>query len=305
MAAGFTQVVSPKSALLRRALQVLKARARFYTVRSSLPVASPAMSQSFVDIGAGQFVFREGQAGDDMYIIESGLIEIVRQVRGNDPIAVLEPGDFFGEMAILEDQPRFAGARAKGNCRLLKIDRAAFGELLQQNFEIAVRIMRKLAMRLRRTEQNLQQVSTELIDLKKRLTSETRNNVVPAPAPAAVVPVVVANAPTKLKMKLVHAATGAEFGILAELPESLIGRPDPVTGVTPEINLGPLDTQRTLSRRHAKILNEGGLTFLREEVGVTNGTFINDERIKTGVPTPIKIGDRLRCGAIEVDVQAI
>lgn len=264
------------------------------------------MSQSFVDVSSGQFIFREGQAGDDMYIIESGLVEIVRQVRGNDPIAVLEPGDFFGEMAILEDQPRFASARAKGNCRLLKIDRAAFGELLQQNFEIAVRIMRKLAMRLRRTEQNLQSVSTELVELKRRLTADTKLNQVPAPAPAAA-PVATPGIPpgVKLAMKLVHQVSGAEFGVRADLPELLIGRPDPVTGVTPEINLGPLDAQRTLSRRHAKILNEGGLSFLREEVGVTNGTFVNDERLKTGVSTPLKAGDRLRFGAIEVIAQAI
>jgi hypothetical protein len=266
------------------------------------------MSQSFVDVSSGQFIFREGQAGDDMYIIESGLVEIVRQVRGNDPIAVLEPGDFFGEMAILEDQPRFASARARGNCRLLKIDRAAFGELLQQNFEIAVRIMRKLAMRLRRTEQNLQSVSTELVELKRRLTSDTKASPVPPPAAAPAPPPVAAVAASlgvKLVMKLVHAASGAEFGIRADLPELLIGRPDPVTGVTPEVNLGPLDAQRTLSRRHAKILNEGGLSFVREEVGVTNGTFVNDERLKTGVSTPLKAGDRLRFGAIEVVVQAI
>jgi CRP-like cAMP-binding protein len=260
------------------------------------------MSQSFVDARAGQFIFREGDAGNEMYIIESGLVEILRNVRGSEPIAVLEPGDFFGEMAILEDQPRFAAARAKGNCRLLKIDREAFAELLQQNFEIAVRIMRKLAMRLRRTEQNLQAVSGELIDLKRRLTSETKPNIVapqiaaPAPAPAS---------GNKLKMKLVHTQSGAEFGVSAQSGELLVGRPDPVTGVTPEINLGPLDAQRTLSRRHAKLLNEGGMSFVREEVGVTNGTFINDERLRTGVPTPLKIGDRLRFGAIELEVSAI
>lgn len=263
------------------------------------------MSQSFVDVSSGQFIFREGQAGDDMYIIESGLVEIVRTVRGNDPIAVLEPGDFFGEMAILEDQPRFASARAKGNCRLLKIDRAAFGELMQQNFEIAVRIMRKLAMRLRRTEQNLQQVSTELVELKKRLTADTKMNQVPAPAPAPAVSAAPPLPGVKLSLKLVHSTSGAEFGIRSDMPELLIGRPDPVTGVTPEINLGPLDAQRTLSRRHAKILNEGGLSFLREEVGVTNGTFLNEERLKTGVSVPLKAGDKLRFGAIEVVAQAI
>jgi len=260
------------------------------------------MSQTYVDARAGQFIFREGDAGNDMYIIEAGLVEIVRNVRGSEPIAVLEPGDFFGEMAILEDQPRFAAARAKGNCRLLKIDREAFAELLQQNFEIAVRIMRKLAMRLRRTEQSFQAVSGELIEIKRKLSAETKPNLVApiivalAPAPAA--------AP-KLKMKLVHAASGAEFGVSAQAGEMLIGRPDPVTGVTPEVNLGPLDTQRTLSRRHAKLLNEGGMSFLREEVGVTNGTFINDERLRTGVSTAVKIGDKLRFGAIELTASSL
>ncbi|HET7063738.1 MAG TPA: FHA domain-containing protein, partial [Rudaea sp.] len=87
--------------------------------------------------------------------------------------------------------------------------------------------------------------------------------------------------------------------------EFLVGRPDPVTGIQPEINLGPFDTMRTLSRRHAKILKEGGLYFVREEVGTTNGTFVNGERIKTGAAVPLKPENRLRFGSIEVEVIAV
>ena len=121
---------------------------------------------SYIEVPAGQFIFREGDPGNEMFIIEAGAIEILRAVRGATPLAILEPGDFFGEMAVLEDQPRFASARAKETSRLLRVDRSAFAQLVQDNFEIAVRIMRKLALRLRRTEQSLQSVSTELSDIK-------------------------------------------------------------------------------------------------------------------------------------------
>jgi pSer/pThr/pTyr-binding forkhead associated (FHA) protein len=84
--------------------------------------------------------------------------------------------------------------------------------------------------------------------------------------------------------------------------EFLVGRPDPATGTTPEINLGPFDANRTLSRRHAKILREGALYFLREEAGTSNGTFVNGERVQSGVNVPLKPGDKLRFGMIEVEV---
>lgn len=263
---------------------------------------------SFVTIPAGQFVFREGEPGSEMYIIETGAVEILREVRGPEPIAVLEPGDFFGEMAILEDQPRFASARAKESSRLLKIDRAAFAGLIQQNFEIAVRIMRKLAARLRRTEQLLQDTQAELQNARRvAARAPTREDVrPPGPVPPRPPAGAAATAPRpSAGLKLVHPESGSEYLIPVQAGELLIGRPDPVTGVTPEINLGPLDLQRTLSRRHAKLVNESGMVFVREEVGTTNGTFLNGERLRTGAATPLKPGDRVRFGAIELLVQAV
>ena len=107
----------------------------------------------FVEFAAGTVVFREGDAGGDMFIVESGQVDIVRKARGEEPIATLGAGDFFGEMAMLEDQPRFASAVARSEVRALRIERAAFADMLKQNVEIAVRIMRKLVARHRRAEQ--------------------------------------------------------------------------------------------------------------------------------------------------------
>ena len=253
---------------------------------------------SYFEVPAGQFIFREGDPGDEMFIIETGAIEILRATRGSAPLAVLEPGDFFGEMAVLEDQPRFASARAKEASRLLRIDRNAFAQLVQENFEIAVRIMRKLALRLRRTEQSLQGASQELNDIKRRLSSQTsslsRDDMRALPAKTAV----------GVLLKLVH-ESGAEYAVDGARAESLVGRPDPVTGIVPEVNLGVLDEKRTLSRRHAKILVEGKLVFVREEVGASNGTFINGEKLKTGIATQVKPGDKLRFGAIELAAKAV
>ena len=275
---------------------------------------------SFVEIAAGAWVFREGDTGGDMYIIESGQIDIMRKARGDEPVATLGPGDFFGEMAILEDQPRFAGAVARTNSRLLRIERAAFADVLKQNVEIGVRIMRKLAARHRRAEQRTQEVLAELAKLKSaapaRDAAKPKADAAAAPArapatePAPVAPAAAAAPPPpppaaaqNLALRVV--ASGQVLLLEPERGEFLVGRPDPVTGIQPEINLGPFDVTRTLSRRHAKILKEGGLYFVREEVGTTNGTFVDGERIKTGAAVPLKPGNRLRFGSIEVELIAV
>lgn len=271
-------------------------------------------TKSFVQHAAGDFIFNEGEEGSVMYIIESGTVEILRRARGNKPLAELESGDFFGEMAILEDQPRFAAARAKTAVRLLRIERAQFADLVQKNFEIAVRIMRKLAARIRRGENQTQMLMAELTDAKARLkaakASAPRSESQQAPTVQAPLPADSKNAkpaPQKAPagIKLVHRDSGSEFALEPNQSEFLVGRPDPVIGVMPEINLGPLDAKRTLSRRHAKVLCEGGMWAVREEVGTTNGTALNGRRVRTGETVPIQAGDSMRFGAIELDVRAL
>ena len=81
-------------------------------------------------------------------------------------------------------------------------------------------------------------------------------------------------------------------------------RPDPATGAIPEINLGPLDLARSLSRRHARLFVAGASVSLREEPGVANGTWVNGERLAAGQSVTLSAGDTLRFGAIEVEFGA-
>jgi pSer/pThr/pTyr-binding forkhead associated (FHA) protein len=124
--------------------------------------------------------------------------------------------------------------------------------------------------------------------------------VAPAPtgAPAPTAQSVPAG-PAVVQFALRHAQ-----GLIAlpgDKAECLVGRPDPATGAIPEINLGPLDLARSLSRRHARLLVTGNTVSLREEPGVSNGTWVNGERLAAGRTIELKPGDKLRFGAIELE----
>ncbi len=272
-----------------------------------------------LDVPAGQFVFREGDAGQAMFIIESGAVELFRAARGAEPVATLGPGDFFGEMAMLEDRPRFASASAREATRLLRIERAQLSDLLRQNIEIAIRIMRALAARHRRSEEQLGEALGELARLrsapaKSPAAAPTRPAVAkpaatrpaaakPAPAdepPPTSIAVAPAPAAPAAESCVLRHAGGESFALDPAIEQFLVGRPDPAAGIRPEIDLSGLDATRSLSRRHAKLVRQGRLYFVREETGTVNGTFVNGVRVKTGVDVPIKPGDSLRFGAVEV-----
>ncbi|MEO8195176.1 MAG: cyclic nucleotide-binding domain-containing protein [Thermoanaerobaculia bacterium] len=250
----------------------------------------PNLPNYTVEFAPGEFIFNEGDLGMEMYIIHEGKIEILKQIQTEQrQLAVLEKGDFFGEMSILEDLPRTAAARAIGEVKLLLINGATFDQMLRTNPEIAVRMMRKLSRRLRETDRMLREV--------------------PGGAPAALDEPVPANPAAaeasvdKGPQCLVHDKSGMEFA-LARAAETMIGRRDPVTGIDPDIDLTPADTQRSISRRHAKIYRRGAKFFIAEEIGTMNGTFVNGTRLETGVPTEIKYGDDVRCGLVNLKFRA-
>ena len=99
---------------------------------------------------SGDTIFREGDTGTEMYIIQKGDIEIVKSYGPETRrLALPEVGDFFGEMSLLEDMPRDASALALTDHRLIRIDHSTFDQMVQENPEIAVRMLRKLSRRLR------------------------------------------------------------------------------------------------------------------------------------------------------------
>jgi CRP-like cAMP-binding protein len=97
----------------------------------------------------GEVLFREGDAGDTMYVIQSGSVRITKAVKDEEKtLAILGPGEFFGEMAILNAKPRTATAVVEDEARVLVLRARTFEQMVVSNAEIAVRMIKKLARRL-------------------------------------------------------------------------------------------------------------------------------------------------------------
>src|ERR671919_82026 len=97
----------------------------------------------------GTILFKEGEPGKEMFVLQSGKVAISKKVRDVEKVlAMLGPGEFFGEMAIISNKPRNATARVSQDARLLIIDPKTFEGMIRGNGEIAVRMIKKLADRL-------------------------------------------------------------------------------------------------------------------------------------------------------------
>lgn len=257
------------------------------TSGGSAPKRAAAGGPYVAEFKDGDYIFREGDLGTEMYIIADGKVEILNKITGKEVvIAVLEKGDFFGEMSILEDLPRAASARALTPTKVLAINGSTFDQMLRDNPEVAVRMMRKLSRRLRETDELL------------RGTTMYKSSATPL---SREVPTPMVQTPAEGPEKLVH-SSGMEFP-LSDGPETTVGRKDPVTGIYPDVDLSPLDSQRSVSRRHAKLYRRGGKFFLGEEIGTMNSTFLNGARLDTGVPAEVRPGDELRFGVVVLKFQ--
>lgn len=98
---------------------------------------------------AGEVLFREGEPGDEMFVIQAGAVRISKTMSGEPKVlALLGPGEFLGEMAILNGKPRTATATVTEPSRCLVIDARMLEAMVARNAEIALRLIKKLARRL-------------------------------------------------------------------------------------------------------------------------------------------------------------
>jgi uncharacterized membrane protein len=124
-----------------------------------------------VDCLPQQVLFRAGDAGDGMYLIEQGKISISMTAADGHEITIAElgRGDFFGEMAMLDGQPRSARATAEETSRLAILSRKHFLSFVQGNSNVALEMLSALAHRLRRTDELLQNRITRNVNEEEAL----------------------------------------------------------------------------------------------------------------------------------------
>ena len=111
------------------------------------------------DVPPGTLLFKVGDAGDAMYLIEEGRVRIyIHDGDGNDvTLAELAAGDFFGEMAIVDGKPRSAHAAVLEEARLAVLSREDFLRFVRDNVDVALEMVSAISDRLRRTDELLRQ----------------------------------------------------------------------------------------------------------------------------------------------------
>ncbi|MCJ7709678.1 MAG: cyclic nucleotide-binding domain-containing protein [Chloroflexi bacterium] len=98
----------------------------------------------------GEVVFLQGDDGDCMYVVQDGVVEIVREEHGQEVVLrTAGRNEVLGEMAIFDRQPRSATVRAKGRARLLTLDKRNFLRRINEDPSLAFRMMETMSMRVR------------------------------------------------------------------------------------------------------------------------------------------------------------
>ncbi len=234
------------------------------------------MSYTVIEVEPQETVFKQGDSGKLMYLVKEGEVEILQEIGNYEKqVAVLERGDFFGEMAVLEKESRTHSVRALTHTKLVEISSAGFAHMLKRNAEIAVRMIRKLSKRLAHAEDMVLRAHAGRVAVEEEDATA----------------VIVARHARLL-------ALGNDLELeLPDQPEVSVGRLDPVNSIYPDIDLTAIDNQLTTSRRHARLRRRGSGFFIQEEQA-TNGTYVNGQRISSARPLEIRAGDDIMFGAV-------
>src|SRR5215831_11037704 len=122
-----------------------------------------------LDCKAGTTLFRAGDEGNAMYLIEQGKVRICVRTKDGHEVTLTEfsRGDFFGEMVLLDGQRRSADARVAEDSQLAMLSREHFLSFMRSNPNVALEMLTALAHRLRRTDELLRHTATRNVNVEE------------------------------------------------------------------------------------------------------------------------------------------
>ncbi len=104
----------------------------------------------------GEIIIKQGTVGDCLYVIQEGKVEVVAEVKDREIIiAELGEKEFFGEMALFEKDVRSATVRAKGDTKVLTLDKKGLYKTIQNDPSLAFRLLEKMSNRLREVDKRI------------------------------------------------------------------------------------------------------------------------------------------------------
>lgn len=121
-----------------------------------------AFTSEMINFQNGEILFKAGEPGDCAYVIMEGEVEILSAVDDDSVVAVLQMNQIFGELALLNDEPRSATLRAKGDLKVMKISESQFMELIRESPGLALNVLRQLGQKLADSHQQVEQLREQL-----------------------------------------------------------------------------------------------------------------------------------------------
>jgi CRP-like cAMP-binding protein len=145
-------------------------------------------SMSEINLGRGQVLFREGDTGDKLYVVADGKVKLGRTSSDGreNLLAVLGPGEMFGELSLFDPGPRTATATAVTDTRIYSLGHTELTTWVQGRPEVALSMLKQISSRLRRTNEVIGdlvfsdvpgRVAKALLDLASRFGVESDDGV--------------------------------------------------------------------------------------------------------------------------------
>ena len=148
-------------------------RVELFTHLSTRSRAALAEAASIVDIGPGEFLFQEGDAGDAVFIVRRGMVKVVRAGEPDVVLSTLKPGDVLGELGVLNAAPRTASVVAVDESQLVRVGKEAVDRVLDDPVDVR-EMLGQLATALTKDREEVVQENVVLDQKVRERTEELR-----------------------------------------------------------------------------------------------------------------------------------
>ncbi|MBN2344976.1 MAG: cyclic nucleotide-binding domain-containing protein [Candidatus Aminicenantes bacterium] len=239
-----------------------------------------ALKKFISKYSAGDVIYKKGDIQTDFFIINKGKVQLKND--GHDRILVtLAKGDFFGEESLNNEQNAIYTVEVIEDSFLIKIPYVALTEMLKQTPDIALKILKKLS------EKHIR-IQTVLMEM-----AESRQGAKPKAGGGETKKEDATSEKIGGEVKAYLIIQRSNRLVQLTKTQTFLGRRDYTTGFVPDIDLTDEDEEKYISRKHAKIQYKDGKFYLSEEPGAINGTFLNGNKLQTGVKHELHAEDEI------------
>lgn len=229
---------------------------------------------------AGDIVYKSGDIQTDFFIINKGKVQLKNNGDGQI-LVTLAKGDFFGEESLNSEQNAIYTVEVMEESLLIKIPYVSLTEMLKQTPDIALKILKKLSEKHIKIQNVLMGMAAAPPAAKEK----------PAAREAKKEDSTSEKIGGEVKAYLIIQRSNRLVQLTKT--QTFLGRRDYTTGFVPDIDLTDEDEEKYISRKHAKIQFKDGRFYLSEEPGAINGTFLNGNKLQTGVKHELHAEDEI------------